>query len=220
MSLGYTSTSFFDFSTTASCGGSPIIIQTVGTGCSSAVANNPNGFVCAAYDSATAKEYTMYSNMCQQEPFNLSTYTRNYVVKSSYSQSDKCSGSPLQGVAIAADSACHANPGGMNMTSYVKANCNGGQPILQECADSSCSRCNTISYTNEPCQLTGAGASIRVECVNSAGKGGGNGGTNGKGGGNATIDQPFTSTATHRNSFKALYCVISAFSIYGLLISI
>lgn len=202
----YSLTSFYDFSTTASCGGSPIVVQAIGTGCNSAVENNSNGLVCSAYlgSEKGGAEYKMFSTLCATTPFDLSTYSRNYVVKTSYATSDKCGGPILQGTALAADSICHANPYGTNETLYIKANCNGGQPILQECSDSSCNKCKTYAFTSSSCQLSGAGASVNVQCftasTDSTRKLGG--------GGNATIsidgfDNPTNVTGDVTNPYNS-----------------
>ena len=134
MSLPYSVTSYFDFSTTASCGGSPIIITSVGTGCNAAIQENTDALVCTA--SATPGEYIAYSTRCSQNAMDFSGYKRNYVVKSVYTTSDQCASQPLQAFALAADSLCHMNPSGDNSTAYLKTNCNGGQPIWSECSDS------------------------------------------------------------------------------------
>lgn len=158
----YSQTNYFDFSTTSSCGGSPIIVTSVGTGCNAALENNEGGKVCSSYGSPG--EYTMYSTICTEDPIDLSSFTRNYVVKSVYVTSDKCEGDPLQAFALAADNLCHMNPSGDQNSTYLKTNCNGGQPIWQECSDSSCTNCKTVRYTSSPCQLAGAGTSNKVAC--------------------------------------------------------
>jgi len=159
----YTQTAYFDWTTSASCAGSPIILTSVGTGCNSAVQNNVGGSLCTAYNSAS--EYTMYATTCRQDAMNLTMYARNYVVKSYYVTSETCQGQPLQVFALAADDMCHMNPTGDNNTiSYIKTNCNGGQPIWQECSDSKCKNCKSTSYGNAPCQLAGAGTSNNIVC--------------------------------------------------------
>jgi len=155
-------TNYFDFSTTASCGNSPIIITSVGTGCSAAVQGNVGGLVCNAYGKG---EYKMYSTVCSATAMDLSAYKRNYVVKSVYHTSSTCEGEPLQAFALAADSMCHMNPSGDNATAYLKTNCNGGQPIWQECSDASCTVCKTSTFSEKSCSLTGAGSSNKVFCV-------------------------------------------------------
>jgi hypothetical protein len=168
MNLSYSVTQYFDFSTTASCTGSPILITSVGTGC-----NTPkyDDIICS---SASFGEYIAYSTHCSKEFMKLSAFKRNYVVKSVYTSSEQCEGQPLQATALAADDLCHLNPYGENGTAYVKTNCNGGQPIWSECSDSSCTNCDTIYYTDVPCQLAGAGTSNKVECVNAQSNNSGN----------------------------------------------
>jgi len=219
----FSQVSFFDFSSTASCHGSPIIIQSTGGGCNSAIENNSNSRTCSTFSGSP--EYIVYSSSCADNLFDFSEYTRNYVVKTTYSQSDKFMGVPLQGVALAADSACHSNPGGNNSTKFVKANCNGGQPILQECMDSLCKQCKTYTYTNEPCQLLSAGASVKVECI--FGKITGNTGKSG----NATIDiiKPLNDTSidvtnpfsnkSYRKKIVTIYTLnLLSISIYSIMI--
>jgi len=167
MSL-YTQTSYFDFSATASCGGSPIIVSSVGTGCNAAFELNSNGATCSSYD--TSSEYKLYSNRCSMNALDLGNYTRNYVVKTIYTTSEKCEGNPLQAFALAADSTCHQNPSGDNSTAYIRTNCNGGQPIWEECSDATCTKCTTTRFTDTPCQLAGAGTSNKVECYTSPSK--------------------------------------------------
>ena len=167
MSFQFTQVVYFDFSTTASCGGSPIIITTTGTGCNSATALNENSGKCSTY-SDPAKEYTMQWSRCSNDPFSLSSYARNYVVKTYYQTSSSCGGTPLSGVAVAADSMCHANPGGTNSSIYVKVNCNGDQPVWNECTDANCRNCQQTSFTKDSCQLMGAGASEQVFCYTAA----------------------------------------------------
>ena len=193
--LRYSQTGYFDFSTTASCGNSPIIITTVGTGCNAAVGNNADGKVCAPFV-GSSNEYTKYSTICTNSSLDLSGYTRNYVIKAQFMGSDKCQGDPLQSFALAADGVCHYNPSGDNSTMYLKSNCNGGQPIWSECSDSACVNCKTTTYTSSPCQLAGAGTSNKVSCftapiVNSK--------PNGNGTSNSTSDSgtdPFNSSSS------------------------
>ena len=168
MSSGkYSQTAYFDFSTTASCGGSPIILTSIGTGCNAAVSLSSDSSTCTPFGK-TGSEYTMYSQKCNiDQPFTLSGFTRNYVVKSVFASSDNCEKDTLQAFAVAADSTCHTNPQPFGNFTYIKANCNGDQPIWQDCKDSNCQNCDTINYTNQPCQVTGAGASVKVECVKS-----------------------------------------------------
>jgi hypothetical protein len=157
----YTQTRYFDFSSTASCSGSPIVITSVGTGCNSAVSENLYGRYCASY--GVAGEYQRYSTVCSSNALDLGNYTRNYVVKSVFVSSEICQGTPLQAYALVADGVCHQDPA-HNGSAYLRTNCNGNQPIWEECFDSKCTQCKTIQYTNSPCQLAGAGTSNKVEC--------------------------------------------------------
>src|SRR6478609_1902602 len=220
----YTQTNYFDFSTTASCGGSPIIVTSVGTGCNAALENNEDGKVCTAYGSGG--EYISYSTICTANAIDLSSFTRNYVVKSVYVTSDKCEGEPLQAFALAADSMCHMNPSGDNSTAYLKTNCNGGQPIWQECSDAACTNCKTVRYTNSPCQLAGAGSSNKVACYTASKSPGDNGANNGTTKGNSTIqfpvddngpNDPFASTASRDVHRVTLPIAIVIFFVFSLL---
>ena len=185
----YSQSAYFDYTTTASCGGSPIIITSVGTGCNAAIGNNADGKVCSAFGASS--EYKMFSTSCSNDALDLSSYKRNYVVKSNYVTSEKCEGEPLQSFALAADSLCHMNPSGDNSSMYLRTNCNGGQPIWSECSDSACTNCKSVTYSSSPCQLAGAGTSNKVYCyvAGSATNGTTSGGnsTNGNNG-NSTFD--------------------------------
>jgi hypothetical protein len=158
----YTLTAFFDFTTTASCGGSPIIVTSVGNGCNTALSDNVGETTCSAYNENT--QYIMQETSCSTTSMDLSNYTRNYVVKSIFVQSDQCQGDPLQSFALAADSMCHYNPSGTNGSNYFKTNCNGNQPIWSDCTDSNCVNCNTVTYSSSPCQLVAASSSNMVSC--------------------------------------------------------
>jgi hypothetical protein len=188
----YTVTSYYDFSTTASCGGSPIIVTSVGTGCNSAIELNANGITCAEY--GISDEYKMYSNRCSMNALDLGNYTRNYVIKSLHVNSEQCQGAPLQTFALAADNMCHQNPAEKNGTSYMKTNCNGDQPIWEECSDSNCTKCNTVKYTNSQCQLASAGTSNKIECFIATKSPTGN---NGNRGNNGNIEDNKNNTETN-----------------------
>ena len=160
----YFQTAYYDFSTTASCGGSPIVLSTA-IGCTTSN-------ICESF--ANSIEYTMTSRICSENPFTFDSTTRNYVVKEVFASSSKCEGNPIQGFAVAADSTCHQNPsfGGNDDVRFLRANCNGNQPIWEECHDSRCTNCTIIRYTNNPCKLTGASASTKISCfVNPANTG-------------------------------------------------
>ena len=63
---------------------------------------------------------------------------------------------------MAGDAECH--PLGGDTKSYFFANCNGAKPIFKYCQDSGCNNCTETIYTTE-CNLLGASASLKVQCL-------------------------------------------------------
>ncbi len=173
-SMTYGQTAYYDDTATISCAGSPIVIQSIGNGCNSAVQANTNSETCSPYV-GNLVEYSMMKVSCSRDPLVLTGSKRNYVTYTTYASSASCDGPPLTVLAVASDSLCHLNPvnGGGTITadtgdfsSYIQVNCNGNQPIWRSCSDDKCTKCQEKAYSNVPCQLTSAGASVKVECVN------------------------------------------------------
>jgi len=170
----YGQSNFYDASSTISCAGSPIILSSIANYCNFAVQENTNSLTCAPY-SGPFGEYKMQQTMCTANgAIDFSGFKRNYVTLTTFASSSSCGGQPLMTVAVAADAMCHMNPlaGGGTITddtgdfsTYLSVNCNGGQPIWKSCSDVQCTKCTTRNYSNTPCQLTSAGASVKVECV-------------------------------------------------------
>ena len=161
----YSQLAYFDGTASASCVGSALYIASVGPGCNAAIGANSNSRTCLPNIEINSTEYKYYLTSCSDEPIDYLSSMRSYVVKSDYTLSDSCEGTPIQVTAVAADATCHIQPGQSDKPTWFKVNCNGDQPIWSTCKDSLCSNCEEKRYTRDVCQLTGAGASTSVKCV-------------------------------------------------------
>ena len=159
----YSQLAYFDGTASASCVGRALYIASVGTGCNAAIGANSNSRTCLPNIEINSTEYKYYLTSCSDEPIDYLSSMRSYVVKSDYTLSDSCEGTPIQVTAVAADATCHIQPGQSDKPTWFKVNCNGDQPIWSTCKDSLCSNCEEKRYS--VCQLTGAGASTSVKCV-------------------------------------------------------
>jgi hypothetical protein len=149
----YSITTFFDFG----CQQDPIIIVSSKSGCEleRACQLNPLGSL-----------YVASEVSCSSEPVNFFAQShRDYVVKSLFTNSEDCTGTPLTQYVVAGDYACHPNPqvGREANNAYFQVSCNGQMPIWNSCTDTGCTNCTAITATS-PCMIGGAGTSNGYHC--------------------------------------------------------
>jgi hypothetical protein len=162
----------YDFTSTSTCTGSPIIVSHVrgGAKCETTNFEIQDGNASRTCVKSPWSDYAWQETSCSQgQSISFERWKRHYVVKELYMESGTCSGEVAQAYAVAADNMCHplpsnnGNGGGM---SWVMVNCNNGNPTWKTCIDSGCSsNCTTEQYGGQPCKLKAASASDKVRCV-------------------------------------------------------
>lgn len=166
-------TAFYDYTSTNTCTGSPILVSYVRDTCIGRqfeITNNSTGGGTMTCQSALT-DYSWEQTSCNPNSNNIdiSNWSRNYVVKELFTYSSTCEDNVAQAFAVAADDICH--PMTMEMAStqhtqaYVKVNCNANSPIWNTCWDNKCLNCTVETFGGSPCKLMGAAASNKIRCI-------------------------------------------------------
>ncbi|KAJ3082510.1 hypothetical protein HK102_001624 [Quaeritorhiza haematococci] len=152
-----------------------------------AIRSTPSAAVGAQWCTASAcgtpqyagATYPLTETVCiAGKPYDLnfgkvsSLPSRDYVVKTEWTNSETCEGAPASVVAVVAEDVCYADmdadvPGKIGR--YVKASCNGGDPVWHDCDEKTCGlqKCVEFARTGARCQKIGAFASRLLQCVKS-----------------------------------------------------
>lgn len=160
---------YYDQTSSSGCIGSPIVVSYSTTPCEESR--------CEIATVGYRWKQTVCSLPSINTPDSFSdvmpiTWSRHYVVKETFTGTSYCEkGTLLQAHAVAADDMCHPLTTDTNHgherreRNWVKANCNGNDPIWSSCYDDQCKDCIEESSQYQTCRILGSASSSKMRCI-------------------------------------------------------